>query len=86
MPRRRLKLKTRRTVPDYPSIEQRTTEQQAELDAYVSGDSDRRPMWLEYPKEDERYFFGPPILTLEEQHQVRVRDWKLADESEDDDE
>lgn len=84
MPRRRVKLKIRRTEPDYPSFKQRTAEQQGELDAYVDGDSDKRPTWLEYPREDERYFFGPPILTLEEQHQVRVRDWKLAARPEDD--
>jgi len=66
--------KIRKTEPDYPSIDQRSAEQQAELEAYLSDESDERPEWIEYPKDDERYYFGPEILKPEEKSRLIRRE------------
>jgi len=83
MPRRRLKSKQRRREEEYPPIDERKPEQHAELMDYVSGKTDKRPTWIEYPNTDDRYWFGPEILTAEERHSVMDRDDEL-DPDEDD--
>jgi len=56
----------------YPTLEQRTAEHQAELDAYIAGKGPR-PVWVSYPATDDRYFFGPEILTPREDFLVKLR-------------
>jgi hypothetical protein len=74
MPRKRLKVKERtlQGVFPYPTPEQRTPEQQLAVEQWLSGRASR-PSFTKYPEHDSRDYFGPELLTREEE--ARIPRW-----------
>ncbi len=66
MARRRFK------APHRP--EDRTPEQSAELEAYLSGESNARPDWLPPTGKGPAYFFARSLLTFSEKVELQMRD------------